>query len=81
MRNKLRVALGGAGVLVIVLTVFAAGAPGQTAQPAPSKAPGPQIEPAPQPSALESQAQAAEAKILDREAQQLACLLYTSRCV
>jgi serine protease Do len=74
MRNKLRVALGGAGVLVIVLTVFAAGAPGQTAQPAPSKAPGPQIEPAPQPSALESQAQAAEAKILDREAQQLAQL-------
>jgi serine protease Do len=74
MRNKLWVALGGAGVLAVILAVFAAGAPGQTAQPAPSKVPGPQIQPAPQPSALESQAQAAEAKILDREAHQLAQL-------
>ena len=74
MRNKLWVALGGAGVLAVILAVFAAGAPGQTAQPAPSKVPGPQIEPAPQPSALESQAQAAEAKILDRESHQLAQL-------
>jgi len=71
MRNKLCVALGGTGVLAVVLAVFATGAPGQTA---PSEAPAPQAQPAPQPSPLESQAQAAEAKILDREAQQLAQL-------
>ena len=74
MRNKLWVALGGSGVLTVILAVFAAGAPGQTAQPVTSNAPAPQAETAPQPSPLESQAQAAEAKILDREAQQLAQL-------
>jgi hypothetical protein len=74
MRNKLWVALVGSGALAVVLGMFAAGAPGQTGQPAPSNAPAPQAEPAPQPLAPESQAQAVEAKILDREAQQLAQL-------
>jgi len=74
MRNKLWVALGGSGVLTVILAVFAAGAPGQTAQPVTSNAPAPQAETAPQPSPLDSQAQAAKAKILGREAQQLAQL-------
>ena len=74
MRNKLWVALVGSGALAVVLGVFAAGAPGQTCQPAPSNAPAPQAEPAPQSSSPESQVQAAEAKTLDRESQQLAQL-------
>ncbi len=73
MRNRLWIALAGAGVTAVLLAVFALGAPGQTA---PSKAPMPQAQSAPQQSAseLESQAAAAEAasKDQDEQARQLA---------
>jgi serine protease Do len=74
MRNKLWVALSGTGVLGLVLAVFAAGAPGQTSQPAPSNGPGPQAQPAPKPSAseIESREQDAAAKAIDRQAQKMA---------
>jgi len=74
MRNKLWVALSGMGVLALVLAAFAAGAPGQTSQTAPSNGPAPQAQPGPKPSTseIESRVQDSEANALNREAQQMA---------
>jgi len=45
MRNNQRVALAGAGVLILMLAAFAVRTTGQSTPPAPSTAPAPQVQP------------------------------------